>query len=78
MKRQDFYQGDVITAGVLDEKGRCCGRKPLVYKRPASLFCCRCDREFDPLTGRQQNNWAWSRLGEAQFVRIAGRLREGA
>lgn len=43
----------------LDDKGRCCGRKPLVYKRPDHhLFCTRCDREFDRL-GNQRPNWAW-------------------
>jgi len=44
----------------LDSKGRCCGRKPLVYKRPVPrLFCVRCNREFDPTTGGQVENWAW-------------------
>ena len=53
----------------LDEKGRCCGRKPLHYRstrnnlpghRPQpSKFCDRCDRAFDPDTGHQVENWAW-------------------
>lgn len=49
----------------LDEKGRCCGRKPLVYKtlkytgeRPQK-YCPRCDRAFDIKTGEQIKNWAW-------------------
>lgn len=43
----------------LDAKGRCCGRKPLVYKRPrAFLFCQRCNREFTP-DGKQVQNFAW-------------------
>jgi hypothetical protein len=43
----------------LDEKGRCCGRKPLVYKRPEHyLFCVRCNARFTP-TGVQEPNWAW-------------------
>jgi hypothetical protein len=43
----------------LDDKGRCCGRKPLVYKRPRlHLFCPRCDREYDA-NGQQQANWAY-------------------
>jgi hypothetical protein len=47
------------AAMALDEKGRCCGRKPLVYKRDPHLFCTRCDRAFDPDTGKQIGNWAW-------------------
>lgn len=49
----------------LDAKGRCCGRKPLDYKRglltPSSKphkFCTRCDREYDRVTGEQTENWA--------------------
>lgn len=48
----------VETARKLDEHGRCCGRKPLVYSRPTHLFCARCDRAFD-LRGNQITNWAW-------------------
>lgn len=50
----------------LDIKGRCCGRKPLLYKRaagpthPAGYFCPRCNRSYD-MEGNQQENWAWSR-----------------
>lgn len=43
----------------LDEKGRCCGRKPLHYKRPSPhYFCCRCDRQYGP-DGQWRPNWAW-------------------
>ena len=46
-------------AAVLDDKGRCCGRKPLVYKRPTHyLYCSRCNRGFSP-DGRQIENWAY-------------------
>lgn len=52
-----------ITPAVhsLDERGRCCGRKPLVYKRPrpGHFFCARCDRAFNLETGIQTENWAW-------------------
>lgn len=50
---------------MLDDKGRCCGRKPLVYKRlqgynnPAGLFCTRCDRAYTH-DGKPQENWAWN------------------
>lgn len=52
----------------LDEKGRCCGRKPIVYKRDPHLFCPRCDRAFDPITGEQIENWAWIFIG-GEFVK---------
>ena len=51
----------------LDDRGRCCGRKPIVYKRhqgpghPAGLFCASCDRAYDPATREQIENWAWFR-----------------
>lgn len=51
----------------LDEKGRCCGRKPIVYRRPPQLFCSRCDRSFDVDTGLQRENWAWG-LIDGQWV----------
>jgi hypothetical protein len=50
----------------LDEQGRCCGRKPLVYKRPHHrLYCPKCSAEIDPVTGIQQANWAWVADGDA-------------
>ena len=48
----------------LDQKGRCCGQKPIRYKRPPHLFCCRCNVEFDPETGIQRPNWAWVQSGD--------------
>lgn len=42
--------------------GRCCGRKPLTYKRDAHHFCTRCSRSFDLQTKEQIPNWAWARL----------------
>lgn len=49
---------------ILDDKGRCCGRKPMIYKKPAlHFFCDRCCAEFDP-DGEQRENWAWIRDGE--------------
>jgi len=57
-----YCKGEAQRSAVsLDEKGRCCGRRPMVYKLPRHrLFCSRCDSEFDPTTGRQQSNWAWT------------------
>jgi len=40
----------------LDDKGRCCGRKPLIYKKPFHyLYCDRCNASFDP-NGTQRVN----------------------
>lgn len=47
-----------LTVIDLDEKGRCCGRKPIAYKRPTHLFCDRCDKRYSP-EGQQVENWAW-------------------
>ena len=65
--------GTVDVARLLDEKGRCCGRKPSVYRHPQPhLFCWRCDRVFDPETEAQIENWAWRRVGQgARFERVA-------
>ena len=52
----------------LDDKGRCCGRKPIVYKSKWSTaegpqkFCTRCDRSFHLETGEQIPNWAWCQV----------------
>lgn len=51
------------TAGyltmTLDDKGRCCGRKPITYKRHNQLFCDRCDRLYEMTTGKWIPNRAW-------------------
>jgi len=58
----------IVSAKQLDEKGRCCGRKPLVYRRPHHrFFCHRCHAEFDPETGKQIPNWAYYRLDNDRF-----------
>lgn len=56
---------------VLDERGRCCGRKPLFYKTKSGLrsqhdphhFCCRCCAEFG-LDGKQRANWGYAVAGD--------------
>lgn len=48
----------------LDNKGRCCGRKPIPYKRPPRLFCDRCDRSYNAATKEQIENWAWEQSDE--------------
>lgn len=47
---------------LLDEKGRCCGRKPLVYKRPPRRFCHRCCRGYHFDQPHQIANWAWKEV----------------
>jgi len=61
---------------VIDEKGRCCGRKPLKYKggawnspRHPQLFCFRCDRAYDLETGIQIENFAWKKDANGQFIK---------
>jgi hypothetical protein len=56
---------------MMDEKGRCCGVKPIHYKGgswrspPGSpmYFCCRCSREYDGVTKAQRSNFAWKLVG---------------
>lgn len=48
----------------MDNLGRCCGRKPIEYKRPPHLFCFRCCRSYDVETKLQQGNWAWVADGD--------------
>ena len=47
---------------MMDKKGRCCGRKPIRYKRQGILFCSRCDREYSMATGEQVESFAWERV----------------
>lgn len=43
----------------LDDKSRCCGRKPLVYKREGFLFCDRCDGQYDLISKIQVENFKY-------------------
>ncbi len=54
---------------MIDSKGRCCGRKPLVYKRPPHLYCARCDRAYNPETLVQIENWAYEKDSSGIFVK---------
>ena len=53
---------------ILDERGRCCGRKPLTYKRTRHYFCPRCCSAFALDTGQQIENWAWKRQADGRFA----------
>lgn len=55
----------------LDDKGRCCGRKPIRYRGAnAHHFCDRCERAFSVLTSEQIENLAW-KFADGAFVRKA-------
>jgi hypothetical protein len=65
---------------MIDEKGRCCGRKPIVYRggswrSPAKpqKFCPRCDRAYDLNTDEQIENWAWIKTEKGFEKRKRGR-----
>lgn len=62
----------------LDIDRRCCGRKPLEYRRPPHLFCTRCAREYDVESGDQQPNWAWKLSADGDWMRVlpVGRTTE--
>lgn len=67
----------MATPKKIDPKGRCCGRKPLHYKREPHLFCCRCNAAFDVTTGEQIANWAYRKTSdgfELVFPHIKDRL----
>ena len=73
----------VSAAMKLDEKGRCCGRKPIAYRSGRynstgpHRFCVRCDRAYDLDDNEQIGNWAWRLLPDGQFERKTNRA-EGA
>ena len=54
----------------LNDKGQCCGKKPLTYKRDGELFCPRCDRAYNIDTNQQIDNWAWKKNEHGSFVRV--------
>lgn len=51
----------------LNERGQCCGRKPIVYKRPPHLFCHKCNRSYNSRTGVQIENWAYDANGQRKY-----------
>lgn len=63
----------------LDDKGRCCGRKPIFYSSWRSPlmaplhFCCDCCREYGP-DGQQRQNWAWKEVSPGEFQRIKSKV----
>ena len=53
----------ITKTAMLGEDLRCCGRKPLVYKKPVfRYFCPRCDRQYGS-DKVQRGNWGWLPTG---------------
>ncbi len=57
-------KGPIVDPMMLDSSGRCCGRKPIVYKRPPHRFCPKCDRSYHLDRNEQISNWAYQPLGD--------------
>lgn len=63
----------------LDDKGRCCSRKPMVYKGRYTTstgphrYCPRCDRAYDLHENEQIENWAWKKIGSGWVCQISGK-----
>lgn len=70
-----FFRGDLSAPKTLDDKGRCCGRKPLTYKREGHRFCHRCNRAYHYYQNFQINNRAWKRRTDGQFEYVTGKTR---
>lgn len=68
---------------MLDDKGRCCGRKPMAYKSAWSTstgphrFCGRCDRAYHLEENEQIPNWAYRKLSDGSFERQTNKPEEG-
>ncbi len=62
----------------LNAKGRCCGRKPIEYKRDPHLFCTRCSRAFDVNTKEQIPNWAFLDAGNGKLKVLHQHMAEKA
>lgn len=57
-----------LPARKMNERGQCCGRKPLVYKRPSLYhFCTRCDAKYNE-RGEQIQNHAWIANADGTFT----------
>lgn len=67
--------GQMAAPKTIDRNGRCCGRKPIHYKRPAHLYCPRCNASFDVATGEQIANWAY-RKSDDGFEPIYAHMKE--
>lgn len=62
----------VVSARNLDHRGRCCGRKPIKYKRDGGphYFCPRCNRSYDLVTQRQIPNWCYEATVDPKEFRV--------
>lgn len=70
-----------LAMSKLDDEGRCCGRKPMVYRSRWSTstgphrYCPRCDRAYDLDTGEQISNWAWRQTASGAWECETNRKR---
>lgn len=60
---------------MLNKKGQCCGRKPLVYKTSRvstypHRFCPKCDRSYELDSDKQIENYFWEKNEEGIFVKV--------
>jgi hypothetical protein len=66
---------------MLDDKNRCCGRKPIVYKSKWATsagphrYCPRCDRAYDLEENEQIPNWGWRKLADGTFESNTNKIR---
>lgn len=71
----------MMDATKLDERGRCCGRKPIPYKRGDAYthephqFCDRCDRSYNT-SGEQISDWKYIVKDGECFPRNPGATKE--
>jgi hypothetical protein len=62
----------------LDEKGRCCGRKSMVYRGKNTTeagphrFCGRCNAAYDLEENEQISNWAYKKTASGKFIQQFG------
>ena len=64
-----LYARDVWPCHHLDDLGRCCGRKPLTYKRDKYRVCLRCGRAYHLEENKQIENWSWKQVDDG-FVMV--------
>ncbi len=60
--------------------GKCCGRKPIAYRRDGGphRFCPRCDRAYGLDHPGQIQNWAWKRFGDGFVKTYPGCRKDGS
>jgi hypothetical protein len=62
----------ILPPQTLDEKGRCCGRKPLPYKRDGLRACLRCSRHYHLTENRMVDGWRFLANGNLRLSHPQG------